>query len=165
MVRRFQYGVFCPLFRLHGDRQPRVPTGFAMTGGPNEAWSYGEAAYEKITASLRLRERLRPYIHEQMRVASRDGVPPMRPLFVDFPQDPGAWQVEDEFLFGPDLLIAPVLEPGARAREVYLPAGRTWVAAGTGDRHEGGLAATVEVSLDRIPVFVAEGAGVLDAVR
>jgi alpha-D-xyloside xylohydrolase len=165
IVRWFQYAVFCPLFRLHGDRQPRVPTGYAMTGGPNEAWSYGEAAYEKITASLRLRERLRPYIHEQMRVASRDGVPPMRPLFVDFPQDPGAWQVEDEFLFGPDLLIAPVLEPGARAREVYLPAGRTWVAAGTSDRHEGGLAATVEVSLDRIPVFVAEGAGVLDAVR
>ena len=73
MVRWFQYGVFCPLFRLHGDRQPRVPTGYAMTGGPNEAWSYGDAAYQRIAAALRLRERLRPYIHEQMRVASREG--------------------------------------------------------------------------------------------
>jgi alpha-D-xyloside xylohydrolase len=165
IVRWFQYGVFCPLFRLHGDREPRVPTGHAMTGGPNEVWSYGDAAYERITAVLRLRERLRPYIHEQMRVAARDGVPPMRPLFVDFPQDPDAWCIEDEFLLGPDLLIAPVLEPGARARDVYLPAGRTWVAAATGDRHDGGVAVTVEVSLDSIPVFVSEGAAVLDAVR
>jgi alpha-D-xyloside xylohydrolase len=165
IVRWFQYGVFCPLFRLHGDREPRVPTGHAMTGGPNEVWSYGDAAYERIAAVLRLRERLRPYLHEQMRVAARDGVPPMRPLFVDFPQDPDAWCVEDEFLLGPDLLIAPVLEPGARVRDVYLPAGRTWVAAGTGDRHGGGVAVTVEVSLDRIPVFVSEGAAVLDVVR
>ena len=165
IVRWFQYAVFCPLFRLHGDRHPRVPTGYAMTGGPNEVWSYGEAAYEKITAAMRLRERLRPYLHEQMRVASRAGLPPMRPLFVDFPQDPGAWHVDDEFLFGPDLLVAPVLEPGARARDVYLPAGRTWVASGTGERYDGGVAATVEVSPDRIPVFVTEGAEVLDAVR
>ena len=67
--------MFCPLFRLHGDRPPRVPTGYAMTGGPNEAWSYGDAAYERIAAALRLRERLRPYIHEQMRTASRTGLP------------------------------------------------------------------------------------------
>ena len=121
ITRWFQYGVFCPLFRLHGDRLPRLPTGYAMTGGPNEAWSYGDLAYERIVAALRLRERLRPYLHQQMRLASCDGLPPMRPLFVDFPQDPGAWDVDDEFLFGPDLLVAPVLEPGARARDVYLP--------------------------------------------
>jgi alpha-D-xyloside xylohydrolase len=89
----------------------------------------------------------------------------MRPLFMDFPQDPGAWRSEDEFLFGPDLLIAPVLEPGARVREVYLPPGRTWVEAGTGDSRAGGVTVRVEVSPDRIPVFVAEGAEVLDAVR
>jgi alpha-D-xyloside xylohydrolase len=165
VVRWFQYGAFCPLFRLHGDREPRVPTGYAMTGGPNEVWSYGDDAYERIVAVLRLRERLRPYIHAQMRVASRDGVPPMRPLFMDFPQDPGAWRSEDEFLFGPDLLIAPVLEPGARVREVYLPPGRTWVEAGTGESRDGGVTVRVEVSPDRIPVFVSEGAEVLDAVR
>jgi alpha-D-xyloside xylohydrolase len=165
MVRWFQYGVFCPLFRLHGDRQPRVPTGFAMTGGPNEAWSYGDAAYEPIAAALRLRERLRPYIHQQMRVASRQGIPPMRPLFVDFPRDPAAWPVEDEFLFGPDLLIAPVLEPAASVREVYLPAGRAWIEAGAGDRHDGGRTVQVPLSADRIPVFVSEGSEVLDVVR
>ena len=165
IVRWFQYAVFCPLFRLHGDRQPRVPTGFEMTGGPNEAWSYGDAAYQRIAAAIRLRERLRPYIHQQMQVAARTGTPPMRPLFVDYPQDPGAWQVEDEFLFGPDLLIAPVLEPGATARDVFLLAGRTWIEAGSGHRHEGGNVVPVTLSADRIPVFVAEGSEVLDVVR
>jgi alpha-D-xyloside xylohydrolase len=165
MVRWFQYGVFCPLFRLHGDREPRVPTGYAMTGGPNEAWSYGPAAYERIAAALRQRERLRPYIHEQMRAAARTGLPPMRPLFVDFPDDVGAWRVEDQFLLGPDILIAPVLEPDATVRDVYLPAGRRWTQAATGDQHAGGSAVRVPVSPDRIPVFTREGAEVLDVVR
>ena len=165
IVRWFQYGAFCPLFRLHGDRLPRVPTGHAMTGGPNEAWSYGDVAYERIAAVLRLRERLRPYIHQQMRAAAERGLPPMRPLFVDFPHDPRAWQAEDQFLFGPDLLVAPVLEPGATEREVYLPAGRSWTEAATGASHAGGATVTVPLTLDRIPVFVAEGAEVLDVVR
>jgi alpha-D-xyloside xylohydrolase len=165
IVRWFQYGVFCPLFRLHGDREPRLPTGYAMTGGPNEAWSYGEAAYQRIAAAMRLRERLRPYIHAQMRAAARQGMPPMRPLFVDFPHDPDAWLVEDQFLFGPDLLIAPVLEPGASRRDVYLPAGRTWVDAATGEEHDGGKTVAVPVSPDRIPVFFPEGAEVADVVR
>jgi alpha-D-xyloside xylohydrolase len=132
-----------------------------MTGGPNEAWSYGPA-YEHIAAALRLRERLRPYIHEQMRAAARDGLPPMRPLFVDYPGDPGAWRVEDQFLFGPDLLIAPVLAPGATARDVYLPAGMSWVDAG---RYDGGITVRAAVSPDRIPVYVREGAEVLDVIR
>jgi len=165
MVRWFQYGVFCPLFRLHGDREPRIPTGYAMTGGPNEAWSYGDAAYERIASAMRLRERLRPYIHAQMRVASQDGLPPMRPLFVDFPADPVAWTPDDQFLFGPDLLIAPVLDAGASSRDVYLPAGCTWVDVATGATHDGGSVVTVPVTLDRIPVFSREGAKVLDVVR
>jgi alpha-D-xyloside xylohydrolase len=165
IVRWFQYGVFCPLFRLHGDRDPRVPTGYAMTGGPNEAWSYGDEAYERIAAALRLRERLRPYIHAQMHVAAQTGLPPMRPLFVDFPADPRAWEVEDQFMFGPDLLIAPVLTAGAATRDVYLPDGRVWIDAATSARHAGGIALTVAVTADRIPVFAVEGAEVLDVVR
>jgi alpha-D-xyloside xylohydrolase len=100
-----------------------------------------------------------------MRAAAERGLPPMRPLFVDFPHDPRAWQAEDQFLFGPDLLVAPVLEPGATEREVYLPAGRTWTEAATGVSHAGGATVTVPLTLDRIPVFVAEGAEVLDVVR
>jgi len=157
MVRWFQFGVFCPLFRLHGDREPRTPTSFAQTGGPNEVWSFGEEAYEIIAGLLRLRERLRPYIHEQMREAARTGLPPMRPLFVDFPTDSRVWTVDDEFLFGPDILVAPVAEPGVREREVYLPPG-SWVDTATGMEHAGGRKVTVAAPLERIPVFVRAGA-------
>jgi alpha-D-xyloside xylohydrolase len=165
IVRWFQYGAFCPLFRLHGDREPRLPTGHAMTGGPNEVWSYGETAYEHIVNVLRLRERLRPYISDQMRIAASTGLPPMRPLFVDFPDDEHAWRIEDQFMFGPDLLIAPVLEKGASTRDVYLPPGRSWINASTGEQNEGGMTLRLPVSLDHIPVFVREGAEVLDVVR
>lgn len=153
MVRWFQYGVFCPLFRLHGYRDPRPPFGPEMTGGPNEVWSYGDEALVLIEQSLRLRERLRPYLMEQMRVAHEDGIPPMRPLFVDTPGDPAAWDVDDQFLLGPDLLVAPVLEPGAVSRPVYLPAGTSWTDASTGESHEGGVRVEVETPPTHIPVF------------
>jgi alpha-D-xyloside xylohydrolase len=164
MIRWFQYGVFCPLFRLHGDREPRTPTGYAQTGGPNEVWSFGEQAYEIISGILHLRERLRPYIHEQMRRASADGLPPMRPLFVDFPDDAGSWEVEDQFLFGPDILVAPVTSPGTTSREVYLPAGRRWVDVRTGVSHDGGVTVTSDAPIDSIPVFVTDGAAVLEVM-
>ncbi|TDC50374.1 glycoside hydrolase family 31 protein [Jiangella ureilytica] len=160
MIRWFQYGVFCPLFRLHGDREPRTPTSYAQTGGPNEVWSYGEEAYEIISGLLHLRERLRPYLHEQMRVAARTGLPPMRPLFVDYPGDPRAWEVDDVFLFGPDVLVAPVTSPGARSREVYLPAGAAWVDAATGSLVEGGTTVTAAAPLEQIPVFTRAGSAV-----
>ena len=164
MIRWFQSGVFCPLFRLHGDREPRTPTGYAQTGGPNEVWSFGDQAYEIISGVLHLRERLRPYIHEQMHRASVEGLPPMRPLFVDFPDDPQAWVVEDQFLFGPDILVAPVTAPGTTSREVYLPAGRRWVDVRTGESHDGGATLTGDAPIESIPVFVAEGAPVLEVL-
>jgi alpha-D-xyloside xylohydrolase len=167
VVRWFQYGVFCPLFRLHGDREPRTPTGHDQSGGPNEVWSYGDDAYRIITGVLRLRERLRPYLHEQLRAAAVAGLPPMRPLFVDHPDDERAWTVDDVFQLGPDLLVAPVAEPGTTAREVYLPRradGRRWVDAATGDVVHGGHAVTAAAPIERIPVFVAEGAPVLGAL-
>lgn len=160
VVRWFQYGVFCPLFRLHGLREPRMPFGPDMTGGPNEVWSFGGAAGELIEAALRLRERLRPYLMEQMRVAHERGLPPMRPLFVDFPDDPRAWEVDDQFLLGPDLLVAPVTAPDTRSRPVRLPAGAAWVDGWTGERHDGGAVVEAATPIDRIPVFVREGASV-----
>jgi alpha-D-xyloside xylohydrolase len=154
MVRWFSYGVFCPLLRLHGHREPRQGFGAGHSGGPNEVWSYGETAYHIITDHLRLRERLRPYISAQMAEAARTGLPPMRPLFIDFPHDPRAWFVEDEFLFGPDVLVAPITEYGARSREVYLPAGATWTDVATRAEHAGGTVLQADAPLERIPVFV-----------
>lgn len=154
LIRWFEYGVFCPLLRMHGFREP---TRGWDCGGPNELWSFGEEAYRILRDQLFLRERLRAYIGAAMRVAHEQGLPPMRPLFVDFPGDATAWLVEDAYLFGPDLLVAPVLEPGARSRRVYLPAGAPWRDAHSGQTHEGGRWLEADAPLERIPVFVREG--------
>lgn len=158
LVRWFQFGALSPIMRLHGNREPGTPLGPAVTGGPNEVWSYGEEAGEILAWYLRLRERLAPYLLTQMRVAYEEGVPPMRPLFVEFPGDARAWEVADAYLLGPDLLVAPVLEAGARERAVYLPVGARWADAWTGEAYEGGQPVTVPAPLARIPLFLRNGA-------
>ena len=103
IVRWFQYGVFCPIFRLHGCREPAERFSFD-SGGPNEVWSFGDEAYAILKEMLFLRERLRPYIMVQMKLAHEKGIPPMRPLFFDFPKDDGCYKIEDTFMFGPTCL-------------------------------------------------------------
>lgn len=162
LVRWFQYGVFCPIMRVHGVRKqkinpPKEDPGKADPNHPNvpnEVWSYGEETCEILSEQIRLRDRLKPYVMAQMKHAETTGVPPMRPLFVDFHRDPRAWEVEDQFLFGPALLVAPILELGQRTRTVYLPAGTAWQDAWTGQPHDGGQSLQVEAPLERIPVFI-----------
>lgn len=152
IVRWFQYGVFCPLFRLHGVREPVID--HKQGGQPNEAWSFGDEAYQIIKGLLFLRERLRPYVMDGMREASASGMPLMRPLFFDFVEDARCWETDDQFMFGPEVLVAPVTAQGARAREVYLPAGTDWTDAWTGDVLEGGTTITAAAPLERIPVYL-----------
>jgi alpha-D-xyloside xylohydrolase len=161
LIRWFQYGTFSPVMRLHGDRKPNHPTfSTDMTGGPNEVWSYGKEAYGILRDHLLLRERLRPYLRRLSEDAHRTGAPPMRPLFFDSPEDERAWEVDDQFLLGPDVLVAPVYEAGARARRVYLPSGARWLDPVTGDVVEGGTTLDAQAPLERIPVFVRQGADV-----
>ena len=157
VVRWFQFGLFCPLFRLHGSREPGVRAGADRTGAANEVWSFGDEAYQIISGQLRLREKLRPYLMAQMAHASATGVPPMRPLFFDFPDDPPSWDVEDQFLLGPDVLVAPVTAEGARERGVYLPAGTGWTNAWTSERVDGGTWRQCPAPLAQIPVFLRDG--------
>src|SRR6185437_2456198 len=89
--------------------------------------------------------------------AHRTGAPPMRPLFFEFPADERAWAVEDQFMFGPDLLVAPVAELGVRSRSLYLPRGAEWIDAATGANHDGGQELDAAAPLERIPVFVRAG--------
>jgi alpha-D-xyloside xylohydrolase len=159
IVRWFQFGVFCPIFRLHGNRSPRE-SDHKQSGADNEAWSFGDRAYAIIRELLFLRERLRPYVHRQMEIASRTGVPPMRPLFFDYPADEYAYTVVDQFLFGADLLVAPVVDKGAVERSVYIPKGAQWKNAWTGELCPSGESVPVKAPLDAIPVFVREGADV-----
>lgn len=174
LVRWFEFGTFCPIMRLHGFRVPdHLPAPgpgeapsygadtfaiFTDTGGANEVWSYGEECYRIFVGLLDVRERLRPYVMTQMRAYALTGDPVMRPLFYDFPDDARAWEVEDQYMLGPDLLAAPVFAPGLESRPVYLPAGTGWRCAWTGTEHAGGSDVDAPAPPGRMPAFVREGA-------
>ena len=165
-ARWFAFGCFCPVMRLHGFREPVKPPigtsggGSQVSGAENEIWSYGPEIEEICKTYLALRERLRPYTRQLMAAAHETGDPVIRPLFYGFPEDKTAWSVEDEYLYGPDILVAPVLEAGARERTVYLPASARWVSLWNGTVFEGGQTITAPAPLARIPVFVREGSPV-----
>ncbi len=142
MVRWYQYGVFTPIFRTHGNRPN------------NEAWTIGGDSYSYIRASMLLRERLRPYVMKQMRVAATRGIPPMRPLFFDFESDAYTYSVENQFLFGPEIMVAPITSYLARNRKVYLPRELPWIDAWTGHVYEGGRTIAAAAPLEYIPVYL-----------
>ncbi|QCB95272.1 family 31 glucosidase [Cellulomonas shaoxiangyii] len=164
LVRWFQVGTFLPVMRLHGDRAPASPVRAAdgsernPTGAGNELWSFGEPVYDVLERYVHLREELRDYTRDLMAAAHTDGQPVMRGLAHEFPDDRHAWDVADEYLYGPSLLVAPVLEAGATSRAVWLPAGATWTSLVTGEVHEGGRWVDVAAPLATIPVFARDGA-------
>ncbi len=163
LVRWFQWGTFCPVMRLHGDRRPSEPVKHADgspafgSGSDNEVWVFGDDNYEILKKYMFLREEMRPYIRTLMEEAHEKGSPVIRTMFYGFPEDKECWNREDQYLFGADLLVAPVLEPGATTREVYLPAGAQWTNLHDGKCYEGGQAVTVDAPIDVIPVFARDG--------
>lgn len=163
-VRWFEWGAFCPVMRLHGDREPRQPqygtTGGAAccSGAANEVWSYGEEVYGICKKYMELREQMRPYTRSIMEEAHKKGTPVMRTLFYMYPDDPACWEVEDEYFYGPDVLVAPILYEGQISRAVYLPQGETWIEFATGKEYKGGETIKADAPLDRIPVYVRKNA-------
>ncbi len=166
LTRWFQMGTFCPVLRMHGFRLPVVVApggtpyrlGYARgwvdtSGSPNEIWSYGETVYGMCERFIRIRERMRPYLVELMAAAHRRGTPLMRPLFYDYPEDADAARVEDQYMFGPDMVVAPVLDRGARRRAVYLPAG-SWRHLFSGKEYSGPVTVECDAPLAEMPVFV-----------
>ena len=126
IVRWFQWGAFCPVFRLHGRRSggPSQEGGDAQCGrtnSANEIWHFGEAAEGAIGRVMALREQLRPYVAQRYADAAATGAPVMRPMFFDFWTQPGAAAVDDQLMFGPDYLLAPQLLQQASSRTVWLP--------------------------------------------
>ena len=158
-VRWFQWGAFCPVMRLHGDREPRQPqvgtTGGATcrSGADNEVWSYGEQVYEICRKYMDIRENLRDYTRDLMKEAHEKGTPVMRTLFYEFPEDENCWSIEDEYLYGSVYLVAPILHAGEKNRRVYLPAGAEWKDINTKEVYKGGTFIEVAVSLETMPVF------------
>jgi alpha-glucosidase len=146
-VRWLQLGVFYPFMRTH--------TGL---GNPDqEPWAYGPEREAINRRAIELRYELLPHVYNTMKEASDTGVPALRPLFLEFPNDAKTWALDDEFMFGRELLVAPVLREQASERLVYLPAGN-WYDFWTGKPVEGGRAFKVPVTLDTLPIFVRAGA-------
>lgn len=163
LIRWFQFGAFCPVMRLHGCRQPgetivnkagEVREG---TGADNEVWSFGEEAYPILVKFIQIRELLRDYTRSLMRQAHETGDPVMRALFYEFPEDPVCWNITDSYLFGSDILVAPICHEKAQSRQVYLPQGASWTHAGTGKVYTGGQTREIDAPLDTLPVFLRDG--------
>lgn len=158
-TRWLQFAVFLPVFRSHGTDTPR------------EIWQFGkkgEPFYDAIEKAIRLRYELMPYIYSLAAQVYFEDATIMRSLLFDFADDEAAKKIWDEFLFGKNLLICPVLEPlyyekesrkleKEKARTCYLPEGCDWYDFWSGRKYDGGQWIQAEATLDKIPVFVKEG--------
>jgi alpha-glucosidase len=145
-TRWLQAGVFYPFMRSHTEQ-----------GTPDkEPWSFGYQFEAINKRAIELRYELLPYLYNVMEQASRTGRPALRPLFFDYPDEERAAAIDDEFLFGSDLLAAPILWEGAVGRDVYLPKG-DWYDYWTGRHYAGGSNIRVSACLDSIPLFVRGG--------
>ena len=170
-LRWFQFAAFCPLFRSHGRAwKLRLPWGW-NTGdpGPTEINNYNGSSLpgpdqlhndrvEPICRKyLELRYRMLPYLYSAARECTKTGMPIMRALWLHYPHDPVAVARGDQYLWGRDVLVAPVLEKGAQSRQVYLPHG-VWYDFWTNERHDGGREITRNVDLETMPLYVRAGA-------
>jgi len=143
-ARWFEYGTFCPVLRTHGHREH------------NELWTYDKV--EPILLNYdKLRYRLMPYIYSLAWRVHKDDYTIQRPLVMDWRKDPKTWNVGDQFMFGPAILVNPVLKQDATQRSVYLPGAPLWYDFWTGVSLKGGQDIQAEAPLDRMPLFVRAG--------
>ena len=145
LIRWFEFGAFCPIFRIHGYRSE------------TEMWKYGPEVEQELRQFDTLRYRLLPYIYSQAWDVTEKGNTMMRALPLEYPNDASVRDIQDQFLFGPSLLVSPVVEKGARERDLWLPAADSWVDFWTGQRHQGGETVKADAPLSQIPIHVKEG--------
>lgn len=149
--------------RLHGDRVPQTPLTHAdgsptmPTGADNEIWSYGDEHTPILEKYIRFREKMRPYIRKLMKEAHEMGRPVIRPMFYEFPEDKICWELQDQYLFGGDMLVAPIVYEDTYERQVYLPEGKKWTLIYDGTEYEGGQTVRVSADISQIPVFLKNG--------
>ena len=143
-MRWVAFGLLSSHARLHGSGSVRVP------------WVFGEEAVEVTRAFIRLRLSLMPYLYAAALEAHETGTPMMRSMFVEFPQDRGSWDVDTQYMLGPDLLVAPVMDPDGEV-DVYLPPG-TWTSWWTGRTVQGPCWLRETHGTDSVPLYVREGA-------
>lgn len=166
IVRWFQFGLFCPIMRLHGARKkpkgyvPRHPNVKEISGGDNEIWSFGERNYPILKELIEIRERLKPYILKYAKIASKTGAPIMRPMFFDFYNDERCYTANDQYMFGEDILFAPIYRQGENERTVYLPEGK-WIRTTDKREYDGGRYVSCRAEISEFIAFVRKDADVL----
>ena len=151
-LRWFQFGAFCPIFRVHGRRIPSPPiTQCGITGGPIEpaAWTY----VKQIRNIVLIRESIRKYVENALTIASVNGTPLLRPMMYDC-IDYACMNATDQYMFGSQFVVAPVYVYQATSRTVYLPSGQVWTHYFTGKQYSGGQTYIIPVTLDDFPLFV-----------
>ena len=149
LARWFQFGAFCPLFRVHGEFPFREIYNIAPEKSP---------AYNAMVAFDKLRYKLMPYIYSLTGKVYLDNYTIMRALAMDFPLDSNVYDIKDQFMFGPDILVNPVYEYKARERKVYLPAGTGWYDLNSGKYVNGGSMLEAAAPMSTIPLYIREGA-------
>lgn len=162
IVRWFQYGVFSPVMRLHGNRNRHGEKHDVKepSGDPNELWSFGDKNFKILKDLVFLRERLRPYIEKHMKIASQKGYPIMRPMFFDFPDDENCYSLGEQYMFGDEILFAPIVNKGQTKKIVYLPKGE-WILTKNMKKYSHGLH-EIEAEIDEYIAFVKHHADVLN---
>jgi alpha-D-xyloside xylohydrolase len=145
LIRWFEYGAFCPIFRVHGFRSE------------TEMWKYGPEVEKILQQYDELRYRLLPYIYSTAWGVTNRGEILIRALPFAYPSDASVRHISDQFLFGDSLLVNPVTEPHATKRSVVLPVGEGWIDFWTGRAYRGGQTIEADAPLDRMPILVREG--------
>ncbi|HEX8343914.1 MAG TPA: TIM-barrel domain-containing protein, partial [Actinoplanes sp.] len=146
-LRWMQYGVLTPFCRNHSE----------LGNVDQYAWAWGEVVEALVRDAIRLRYRLMPYLYATFLRAAETGAPVQRPLVFDHQYDPTVRDIDDQYQLGPDLLVAPVYEPGSTARQVYFPAG-TWYDWHTGDSIAGPRFLVAPTPMESIPLYARGGA-------
>lgn len=147
-TRWFQFGTFCPIFRVHGSSTPR------------EMWYFGGRDHNAYLTQLkfdRLRYHIMPYIYSLTAKVTFENYTIMRPLIMDFPEDKEVLNISDQFMFGPNLMVCPVTTFMARNRKVYLPENTLWYDFWEGKQIKGGQEMLADAPYFSIPVFVKAG--------
>jgi len=144
LTRWFQFGTFCPLFRIHGYISN------------TEVWRYGKPFEDMARNFIDLRYQLMPYIYSTANEVTTNGVAVIKPLAHDYPNDQKCWDIKDQFLFGSSIMVCPVTRNGVRKRDVYLPEGK-WFDFWSGKELQGGTTITADAPLDKIPLFIKSG--------
>ena len=161
LIRWYQFAVYSAVLRMHGDRGPyNIPPlddrdwggGYLHTGQPNELWSYGEENYKIMKQYYDIRIEMHDYIKDLYKEASENGSPLIRTMFYEFPEDEKCWELDDQYMFGSEYIVAPILHLNQFEREVYLPEGK-WELTSNQQIYDGGQIVKVSAPIEYMPVF------------